>query len=57
MKLLFDQNLSFKLCRRLGDLFPDSNRPTAYVEQLLRRNYVAIEQFARDTTSGCLEIY
>jgi predicted nuclease of predicted toxin-antitoxin system len=26
MKLLFDQNLSFKLCRRLGDLFPDSNQ-------------------------------
>ncbi len=26
MKLLFDQNLSFKLCRRLADLFPDSNQ-------------------------------
>jgi predicted nuclease of predicted toxin-antitoxin system len=26
MKLLFDQNLSFKLCRRLGDLFPDSSQ-------------------------------
>ena len=26
MKLLFDQNLSFKLCGRLGDLFPDSNQ-------------------------------
>jgi predicted nuclease of predicted toxin-antitoxin system len=24
MKLLFDQNLSFKLCRSLADLFPDS---------------------------------
>jgi len=24
MKLLFDQNLSGKLCVRLGDLFPDS---------------------------------
>ena len=24
MKLLFDQNLSFKLCPRLADLFPDS---------------------------------
>jgi len=23
MKLLFDQNLSFKLCQRLVDLFPD----------------------------------
>jgi predicted nuclease of predicted toxin-antitoxin system len=25
MKLLFDQNLSFKLCRDLGDLFPGSS--------------------------------
>jgi predicted nuclease of predicted toxin-antitoxin system len=26
MKLLFDQNLSFKLCRTLGDLFPGSSQ-------------------------------
>lgn len=26
MKLLFDQNLSFKLCARLADLFPDSRQ-------------------------------
>jgi uncharacterized protein (DUF433 family) len=26
MKLLFDQNISFKLCRSLADLFADSNR-------------------------------
>src|SRR3954470_4400807 len=26
MKLLFDQNLSFKLCRSLADLFPDSTQ-------------------------------
>ena len=26
MKLLFDQNLSFKLCQLLADLFPDSNQ-------------------------------
>ena len=26
MKLLFDQNLSFKLCGRLNDLFPDSSQ-------------------------------
>jgi predicted nuclease of predicted toxin-antitoxin system len=24
MKLLFDQNLSFKLCQNLADLFPES---------------------------------
>jgi len=26
MKLLFDQNLSFKLCRLLADAFPGSNQ-------------------------------
>jgi predicted nuclease of predicted toxin-antitoxin system len=26
MKLLFDQNLSFKLCRQLADIFPDSDQ-------------------------------
>lgn len=26
MKLLFDQNLSFKLCRQLADLYPDSTQ-------------------------------
>jgi hypothetical protein len=26
MKLLFDQNLSFKLCGLLSDLFPDSKQ-------------------------------
>ena len=26
MKLLFDQNLSFKLCERLADLFPYSSQ-------------------------------
>lgn len=26
MKLLFDQNLSFKLCSRLADLYPDSSQ-------------------------------
>lgn len=26
MKLLFDQNLSFKLCLRLNDLFPNSDQ-------------------------------
>ncbi len=25
MKLLFDQNLSFKLCEQLTDVFPDSS--------------------------------
>ena len=44
MKLLFDQNLSFKLCTLLSDLFPDSKpvreQPAAAVEALrnLRRS-------------------
>jgi predicted nuclease of predicted toxin-antitoxin system len=25
MKLLFDQNLSFRLCQDIADLFPESN--------------------------------
>src|SRR5579872_2029447 len=28
MKLLFDENLSFKLCARLSDIFPDSSQVT-----------------------------
>jgi predicted nuclease of predicted toxin-antitoxin system len=26
MKLLFDQNLSFQLCRRLAEVYPESNQ-------------------------------
>jgi hypothetical protein len=29
MKLLFDQNLSFKLCERLADVFPGSEHQSA----------------------------
>ena len=29
MRLLFDQNLSFKLCRQVADLFPGSTRTGA----------------------------
>lgn len=36
MKLLFDQNLSFKLCRHLADLFPDSSQ--------VRGNLLMVEQ-------------
>lgn len=28
MRLLFDQNLSFRLCRDLADIFPDSHQAT-----------------------------
>lgn len=30
MKLLFDQNLSFKLCQMIADLFPDSSHVRAH---------------------------
>jgi predicted nuclease of predicted toxin-antitoxin system len=30
MRLLFDQNLSFKLCQIIGDLFPDSSHVRAH---------------------------
>ena len=45
MKLLFDQNLSFKLVARLADLFPDSNQ----VQQLglAEADDAAIWKFAK----------
>jgi predicted nuclease of predicted toxin-antitoxin system len=110
MKLLFDENLSFKLCQRLADAFPDSsqvrlvghaqaddralwdyarsngfilvsqdadfaemaalfgpppkviwlrggNRPTAAIEQTLRRYAGGIAAFDQDAGAACLEIY
>ena len=46
MKLLFDQNLSFKLCGRLADLFPGSNQ--ARQLHLDEADDRAIWQFAKD---------
>lgn len=110
MKLLFDQNLSFKLCNLLTDLFPGSaqvrllglaeaedrviwehakangftlvsqdsdfadmaalfgpppkvillrcgNQPTSVVAQLLRTQAGALQNFDRDKTAACWEIY
>lgn len=110
MKLLFDQNLSFKLVRKLADVFPESsqakllgfdqatdsdlweyarqngftlvtqdsdyndrsallghppkvlwlrcgNRPTDYVERLIRSHVDEIQRFGQDTSTGCIEIY
>jgi predicted nuclease of predicted toxin-antitoxin system len=45
MKLLFDQNLSFKLCGRLADLFPDSNQ--VRLAGLEKADDRAIWEFAR----------
>jgi len=110
VKLLFDQNLSHRLCGVLADVFPDSeqvrrarldrasdgaiwehakreglaivtldadfadmaalrgappkviwlrcgNRPTAFVERLLRDHVEAIEAFADSDDAACLELY
>lgn len=45
MKLPLDQNLSFKLCARLADLFPDSTQ--ARLAGLDTRNDRAVWEFAR----------
>lgn len=110
MKLLLDQNLSYKLCAQLADVFPDSaqvrllgmaestdraiwdyarlhglaivtmdadfanlaalhgfppkviwlrcgNRPSHYVESLLRKNAQRIADFGADEQLSCLELY
>jgi predicted nuclease of predicted toxin-antitoxin system len=48
MKLLFDQNLSFKLCRALADLFPESTQVRLVADATDRAvwNYAKINGFA-----------
>jgi predicted nuclease of predicted toxin-antitoxin system len=46
MKLLFDQNLSFKLCRQLNDLFPESHQ--ARLAGLDRADDVAIWRYTAE---------
>ena len=50
MKLLFDQNLSFRLCHLLVDLFPDSTQVRLVgldqAEDSAIRNYAATYGFA-----------
>lgn len=110
MKLLFDQNLSYRLCLLLADVFPGAeqvtraalgraaddeiwsfarregftivtldadfadmaalrgpppkvvwlrcgNRPTAFVEHLLRGRAVLIVDFVEHGSAACLELY
>ena len=47
MKLLFDQNLSFKLCRQLADCFPESNQ--VRLLGLDRADDVAVWQYAAES--------
>ena len=44
MKLLFDENLSFKLVAKLADIFPDA----IHARDLLARDDVNIWQFAKE---------
>ena len=44
MKLLFDENLSFKLVTKLADIFPDA----IHARDLLARDDVNIWQFAKE---------
>ena len=44
MKLLFDQNLNFRLCRQLNDLFPESRQ--VRLEGLDRGEDAAIWRYA-----------
>jgi predicted nuclease of predicted toxin-antitoxin system len=46
MKLLFDQNLSFRLCGRLADLYPASEQVRRL--RMDTADDLAIWQFARD---------
>jgi predicted nuclease of predicted toxin-antitoxin system len=46
MKLFFDQNLSFKLCQRLADVFPGSSQ--ARLAQLDQSDDRALWDFARN---------
>ena len=46
MKLFFDQNLSFRLCERLGDLFPNSTQ--ARLAELDRVTDEETWNFSRD---------
>ena len=50
MKLLFDENLSFRLCERIGDLFPGSSQVRlaglSKADDRAVWNYAAVNGFA-----------
>ena len=71
MKLLFDQNLSFRICQRIADIFPDSSQVRliglaeandrvlwdyARTHDKLRSYASVIISFADDDAAACLEI-
>lgn len=45
MKLLFDENISYKLCKRLADIFPDSKHIKDF--HLEKQEDIEIWEFAK----------
>ena len=56
MKLLFDQNLSYKLAHRLPKVIwiQLGNCTTTEVEQVIRKDFDAIKAFFEDTEAAFL---
>jgi predicted nuclease of predicted toxin-antitoxin system len=48
MKLLLDENLSFRLQGLLADIYPDA---------LLRNQYIMVRNFAEDETAAFLPLF
>jgi len=46
MKLLFDENISFKLCKRLEDIYPDSTH--VRFANLENKDDIQVWQYAKD---------
>ena len=68
MKLLFDQNISYRIIQRIKDIFPDSqqvrnlrleNSTTNSIEKIIRDNEILIKEFLENhdyKEISCLEI-
>ena len=54
MKLLFDENLSYRLVPALSDLY--GNGPTRVVADLLRARHIVVRRFAEDRESTFLTL-
>ena len=57
MRLLFDQNLSRKLVKRLVVWLRCGNAPTRQVEALIRSGEEAIQELLDNSVLHCLELH
>ena len=57
MKLLFDQNLSPRLRRRLADLYPGSDHVFELGEEILCQEYESVKDLGRNPDKGILELF